>query len=101
MNPSIQKLLKILAPLLDSLSNDVGQNASAPNLLAALLTGRPAFSNHILLFSFVFCQVEALDEVVELISGPATAINTNVETKETIRENFVGAYTYVAVICYR
>jgi hypothetical protein len=63
VNPSMQKLLKIRAALSDSFSNEVGQNASAPSLFVALFTGTPTLSNHFLLLSLVFCQVDDLLDV--------------------------------------
>lgn len=52
----MQKLRRIFAALSDSLSNEVGQKASAPNLLEDLLTESPIFWNHEWLFCLDCCH---------------------------------------------
>lgn len=99
----MQKLLKIRAALSDSLSNDVGQNASAPSLFEALLTGTPTFSNHFFPLALVFPQDDSLDDVVWLAMDFVFCDCTTVracklkicETLGTHFRRFRGFYIYL------
>ncbi len=50
------------AALSDSLSRELGQNASAPSLFDSLLTGTPTLSNHLFVFDLVLSQAGEFED---------------------------------------